>query len=157
MDPHTPVGKSEWVVHEQNRSTSHDNTGVCMFVGAAGGPLESLVPCAAAASGVAYTVDDFVEIGERTWNLERLFNLKAGLTKADDTLPQRLLKEPHKSGPSAGIVVNLDAMLPVYYRERGWSVDGVPTREKLAELRLDVGLILRNSPTDAVAYNESGL
>jgi aldehyde:ferredoxin oxidoreductase len=124
------------VVHEQNRSTSHDNTGVCMFVGAAGGPLESLVPCVAAAWGVPYTVDDFVEIGERTWNLERLFNLKAGLTKADDTLPQRLLKEPHKSGPSAGIVVNLDAMLPVYYRERGWSEDGIPTREKLAELGL---------------------
>jgi aldehyde:ferredoxin oxidoreductase len=97
MDPHTPVGKSEWVVHEQNRSTSHDNTGVCMFVGAAGGPLESLVPCVAAAWGVPYTVDDFVEIGERTWNLERLFNLKAGLTKADDTLPQRLLKEPHRA------------------------------------------------------------
>ncbi len=81
MDPHTPAGKSEWVVHEQNRSTAHDNTGVCMFVGAAGGPLESLVPCTAAATGVPYTLDDFVRIGERTWNLERLFNLKAGLTR----------------------------------------------------------------------------
>ena len=77
-----------------------------------------------------------MQIGERTWNLERLFNLKAGLTKADDTLPQRLLKEPHKRGPSAGIVVDLDAMLPVYYRERGWAEDGVPTHAKLAELGL---------------------
>jgi aldehyde:ferredoxin oxidoreductase len=124
------------VVHEQNRTTVHDNTGVCMFVGAAGGPLEALVPCTAAATGLPFTLDDFVKIGERTWNLERLFNLKAGLTRADDTLPQRLLKEPHKRGPSAGVVVDLDAMLPVYYRERGWSGDGVPTREKLAELGL---------------------
>ncbi len=136
MDPHTPVGKSEWVVHEQNRTTAHDNTGICMFVGGSGGPLESLVPCTAAVRGIPYSIDDFVQIGERTWNLERLFNLEAGLTKADDTLPQRLLKDAHKSGPSAGVVVDLDAMLPVYYRERGWSEDGVPTREKLAELGL---------------------
>ena len=53
MDPHTPVGKSEWVVHEQNRTTAHDNTGICMFVGGSGGPLESLVPCTAAVRGVS--------------------------------------------------------------------------------------------------------
>ncbi len=135
-NPHTPVGKSEWVVHEQNRTTAHDNTGTCLFIGGSGGPLESLVPCTAAVRGVPYSVDDFVKVGERTWNIERLFNLEAGLTAADDTLPQRLLKDAHKSGPSAGVVVDLAAMLPVYYRERGWSEDGVPTREKLAELGL---------------------
>jgi aldehyde:ferredoxin oxidoreductase len=137
MDPHTPVGKSEWVVGEQNRSTAHDNTGTCLFVGASGAPLEALLPCTVAARGVAYTLDDFVKVGERTWNIERMFNLAAGLSKADDTLPKRLLSEPHKSGPSAGVVVKLDAMLPVYYRERGWSSDGVPTREKLVELGLE--------------------
>jgi len=136
MDPHTPVGKSEWVVHEQHRSTAHDATGLCLFVGAAGGPLETFVPITAAATGVPYTLDDFVKIGERTWNLERLWNLRAGFTKADDNLPQRLLKEPHRAGPSAGVTVNLDAMLPVYYRERGWDEAGVPTPAKLAELGL---------------------
>jgi aldehyde:ferredoxin oxidoreductase len=135
-DPHEPAGKSEWVVHEQDRTTAHDNTGTCLFTGASGGALETLVPCTAAARGVAYSIDDFVKIGERTWNVERLFNLAAGLTKADDTLPRRLLQEPHKRGPSAGVVVNLDAMLPVYYRERGWSEEGVPRPEKLAELGL---------------------
>jgi len=135
-NPHTPVGKSEWVVHEQNRTTAHDNTGTCLFTGGSGGPLESLVPCTAAVRGVPYSVDDFVKVGERTWNIERLFNLAAGLTRADDTLPQRLLKDAHTSGPSAGVVVDLAAMLPVYYRERGWTEDGVPTREKLAELGL---------------------
>ncbi len=136
MDPHTTAGKSEWVVHEQNRTTAHDNTGTCLFIGGSGGPLESLVPCTAAVRGIPYTADDFVRIGERTWNLERLFNLRAGLTREDDNLPQRLLKDAHKSGPSAGVVVDLDAMLPVYYRERGWTEEGVPTRDKLAELGL---------------------
>lgn len=137
FDPHVPEGKSEWVAHEQNRTTSHDNTGVCLFVAAGGGPVEKLVPCTAAATGVAYTMDDFVRIGERTWNLERLWNLKAGLTKADDSLPKRLLTEPHKAGPSAGVTVHLDVMLPVYYRERGWDPEGVPTAGKLAELGLE--------------------
>ena len=136
MDPHTTDGKSEWVVHEQDRSTSHDATGLCLFVGFAGGPLETFVPITAAATGVPYTLDDFVKVGERTWNLERLFNLKAGLTKADDTLPKRLLKEPFKSGPSAGVTVDLDAMLPIYYETRGWDEEGVPTAEKLTELGL---------------------
>lgn len=136
FDPHATEGKSEWVAHEQNRSTSHDNTGICLFVGAASAPIEVFAPCTAAATGVPYTVDDFVTIGERTWNLEKLWNLRAGLTKKDDSLPKRLLKEAHKEGPSAGVVVDLDAMLPVYYQVRGWDAEGVPSQEKLAELGL---------------------
>lgn len=138
MDPHTPVGKSEWVADEQNRTTAHDNTGICLFIGAAGSGLDHLAPLTAAATGVDYTVADFVKIGERTWNIERLFNLDAGLTKADDSLPKRLLKTAHTSGPSAGVVVQLEQMLPIYYAERGWNTEGVPTAEKLAELGLAV-------------------
>ena len=136
VDPHGTEGKSEWVIAEQNRSTAHDATGVCLFVAFGGGPLEALAPCTAAATGIDFSIDDFVKIGERTWNLERMWNLKAGLTRADDTLPKRLLKEPHKAGPSKGVTVNLDVMLPIYYKERGWTDEGVPTDDKLAELGL---------------------
>jgi aldehyde:ferredoxin oxidoreductase len=135
FDPHTPVGKSEWVVNEQNRTTSHDATGVCLFTGI-GAPLDDLVACTATATGIPFKLEDFVKAGERTWNLERLWNLKAGVTAADDTLPERLLKEGHKSGPAKGVTVHLDEMLPVYYRTRGWDEQGVPTRQKLAELGL---------------------
>ncbi len=136
MDPHTTEGKSEWVVPEQNRTTAHDNTGVCLFVGATGAPLIEFVDCLSAATGVKYTHDDCLKIGERTWNLERLWNLKAGLTKADDNLPKRLLDDAHTDGPSKGVTVNLDAMLPIYYSERGWDEEGVPSQGKLAELGL---------------------
>jgi len=136
MDPHTPVGKAEWVAAEQNRSTSHDATGICLFTGAAGGTLDDLAACTAAATGVSFDTDDFVKIGERTWNIERLWNLKAGLTSKDDNLPERLLKVPHKSGPAKGVVVHLDQMLPPYYKTRGWDEEGVPTKEKLSELGL---------------------
>ena len=136
MSPHTTEGKSEWVVHEQHRSTAHDNTGICLFTSMAEGPLETLVPCTAAATGIDYTLDEFVKIGERTWNLERLWNLKAGFTAADDTLPKRLLEEGHADGPAAGVTVDLQAMLPVYYRERDWSPEGIPSQQKLLELGL---------------------
>ena len=136
MDPHTTEGKSEWVATEQNRTTSHDNTGICLFVAGAGGPMEKIVPCVAAATGQPYTMDEVLKIGERTWNIERLWNLRAGLTKADDSLPKRLLNEPHKEGPSAGVTVNLKVMLPIYYESRGWDPEGVPSPEKLTELGL---------------------
>jgi aldehyde:ferredoxin oxidoreductase len=134
-DPHSPVGKAEWVAKEQNNTTAHDATGICLFT-MSGSSLEDLVACTAAATGVPYTLEDFVKAGERTWNLERLWNLRAGLSATDDTLPKRLLNEPHRSGPAKGVVVHLDQMLPVYYRARGWGENGVPTPEKLLELGL---------------------
>ncbi|MCS7167517.1 MAG: aldehyde ferredoxin oxidoreductase family protein [Gemmatales bacterium] len=135
IDPHTPHGKAEWVAEEQNRTTAHDNSGICLFT-AIGAPLSDIAECIAAATGIAFTYDDFVRAGERTWNLERLWNLRAGFTDKDDTLPERLLKVPHTSGPSKGVVVHLDEMLPVYYRVRGWDEHGVPRPEKLLELGL---------------------
>ncbi len=135
MKPHVTEGKAEWVAAEQDRTTSHDNSGVCLFTGI-GAPLDDIAACTAAATGVPYTMDEFVKAGERSWNLERLWNLRAGFTAADDTLPERLLKTPHTSGPAKGVVVHLDQMLPTYYRQRGWDPKGVPTREKLAELGL---------------------
>jgi aldehyde:ferredoxin oxidoreductase len=135
VDPHTPAGKAEWVAQEQNRTTAHDATGICLFT-AVGSSLDDLVACTAAATGLPYTLADFVKAGERTWNLERLWNLRAGFTAADDTLPERLLKVPHQSGPAKGVTVHLDQMLPVYYQSRGWDEQGVPTAAKLAELGL---------------------
>ncbi len=135
-DPHSTDGKSEWVAAEQNRTTAHDNTGLCLFIAGAGAPIDAFVPALAAATGVPFTVDDFVKIGERTWNLERLWNMKAGFTRADDNLPKRLLKEAHKDGPSAGVTVDLETMLDQYYEQRGWSEEGFPTKEKLEELGL---------------------
>jgi aldehyde:ferredoxin oxidoreductase len=135
MKPHETKGKAEWVAAEQNRTTAHDASGICLFTGM-GAPLEDIVACTAAATGVPYTLAEFEKAGERTWNLERLWNLAAGFTAADDTLPERLLKVPHKSGPAKGVVVHLDEMLPVYYRTRGWDAEGRPTPEKLRELGL---------------------
>jgi aldehyde:ferredoxin oxidoreductase len=72
---------------------------------------------------------------ERVYNLERMFLLKAGST--EDTLPPRMLDEPLPDGPAKGHVSRLDEMLPEFYKVRGWDENGVPTKEKLAELGLE--------------------
>ncbi len=77
-----------------------------------------------------------VEVGERIWNLEKLFNLKAGLGRKDDTLPKRILEEPADVGTAKGLVCRLDEMLPEYYELCGWDGDGVPKKETLARLGL---------------------
>ena len=84
--------------------------------------------------GESVETDELLLAGERIWNAERLFNLSAGFTRADDTLPARLLNEPVAAGPCAGHVVDLTPMLDEYYRCRGWDDRGVPTGDKLAEL-----------------------
>ena len=87
-----------------------------------------------AATGVPYSTEEFMKAGDRIWNMERLFNLKSGLSAKDDTLPPRMLKDPMPAGPCKGEVNKLDQMLPEYYALRGWGKDGVPTKEKKAEL-----------------------
>jgi len=88
------------------------------------------------ATGAGYTEEALLQAGERIFNLERLFLLKAGFTGKDDTLPRRMLEEPMPDGPAKGHVVELGQMLPEFYRLRGWDEDGVPTGAKLTELGL---------------------
>lgn len=90
-----------------------------------------------AVTGVDMTANEALATGERITNLERAFNLREGLTRKDDSLPERFLKEPMPEGPSKGHAVNLDLMLDEYYEARGWDkASGFPTRRKLEELGL---------------------
>ncbi len=80
--------------------------------------------------------EGFMRTGERIFNLETLFNRRAGLTGADDTLPKRMLEEPMPDGPAKGHVVKLSEMLPEYYKLRGWDKKGNLTPERAQELGL---------------------
>jgi aldehyde:ferredoxin oxidoreductase len=135
MDPHVTDGKAGLGVAFQNLTAALDSSGACLFstFGIGGAELAEML---SALTGVEFTVDEFMKAGERIWNMERLWNLKTGLTTADDTLPVRLLKEPIKTGPSKGLVNRLSEMLPEYYKLRGWDDAGVPTKAKLKELAL---------------------
>jgi len=87
--------------------------------------------------GYEMTAEEFRKTGERIYNLERAYILREGFTRADDTLPPRLLEDPLPEGPAEGHIVNLDVLLDAYYNYRGWDEQGRPTKEKLEELELD--------------------
>jgi len=76
------------------------------------------------------------KVGERVTTLARLFNVREGFTKKDDTLPARCLSEPLSSGPAKGHVIDLDGMRTEYYQLMGWDENGVPKKEKVKELQL---------------------
>ncbi|MDH4248578.1 MAG: aldehyde ferredoxin oxidoreductase family protein [Deltaproteobacteria bacterium] len=134
-DPLTSKGKAGLVKDFQDATAVFDSSGLCLFTSFAW-KLSDLQPQIAAGCGEEFTMEKLNEIGERIWNMERQFNMAAGLTGKDDTLPKRLLKEAAKTGPAKGKVAELDVMLPEYYELRGWSKDGVPKAETTKRLGL---------------------
>ncbi|HBB17377.1 MAG TPA: aldehyde ferredoxin oxidoreductase [Syntrophus sp. (in: bacteria)] len=135
LDNLATEGKAQWTITFQDLTAALDSSGACLFV-TFGIGADELVAMISQATGVPYSTEEFMKIGARIWNLERLFNLKAGLSAKDDTLPPRMLKDPLPAGPCKGQVNKLDQMLPEYYTLRGWDSAGVPTKKKLAELGL---------------------
>jgi len=134
FDDQTGTGKAEPCKTSQDRQAAVDSTGVCMFVD---WETEDFAAQIDAACEGHWDAARLFETGERIWNLERMFNLSAGFTAADDTLPDRLLKDPCPSGTAKGKVNELAKMLPEYYSLRGWTNDGRPTSETLERLGLD--------------------
>lgn len=128
-------GKPEMTVIFQNLTTAVDSLILCEFTMFA---LETVqyAKLLSAATGIEFADEEVMKIGERIWNIERLYNLREGITAKDDTLPKRLMEEPMPEGPSKGRVNMLSKMLPSYYQFRGWDEKGVPTKEKLQELGL---------------------
>ena len=135
LDRFASEGKAGLLIVLQHTSAVIDSIGMCKFVNFAIGD-EFFARMLSAVTGLHYEVQDLQTAGERIWNLERLYNLQAGFSRADDTLPPRLLAEPLEKGGSRGRTVDLDAMLSEYYRFRGWTQDGVPTPRKLDALGL---------------------
>ncbi len=136
LDPQKLEGKAEWVKIFQDLTAVIDSEGLCLFSSFALN-ADDYRDLLAAATGWDITTEELMKIGERIWNLERVFNLKAGIDPEEDKLPKRFLEEPMPDGPNKGAVVKLDELLPKYYEVRGWTKDGIPTEEKLKELEIE--------------------
>ena len=135
MERFSTSGKPETVIIFQDLVAAIDSLALCEFTAFA---LETVqyTKLLSSATGIEFTDENIMTIGERIWNLERLYNLREGFSAEDDTLPKRLLEEPMPEGPSKGRVNMLSKMLPSYYSFRGWNSKGEPTKEKLKELGL---------------------
>ena len=136
LDPQVTDGKATWTKIFQDFTAVVDSVGVCLFTTFAIGVPQFANFCKAA-TGLDYSDEALLQAGDRIYNLERLFNLEAGVDPSQDTLPKRLLNDPIPDGPLKGEVARLDQMLPEYYELRGWSTKGIPTKKKLQELGLN--------------------
>ncbi|MFB6082282.1 MAG: aldehyde ferredoxin oxidoreductase family protein [Halanaeroarchaeum sp.] len=90
--------------------------------------------------GYDVTVDDMRQVGERAWNMTRLFNVREGFSRAEDSIPERIKVPTQDAGPATGKALNqetFESMLDEYYDKRGWTDQGVPTEETLARLDID--------------------
>lgn len=135
LDPHVTEGKATWLKIFQDFTAVVDSAGVCLFT-TFGIGVPQFTKFLNAAIGTELNDESVLAAGDRIYNLERLFNLRAGIDPSQDTLPKRILQEPLPDGPVKGDVCRLAEMLPQYYQERGWSKEGVPTEEKLQALGL---------------------
>lgn len=86
-------------------------------------------------TGFKMNIGRFIAAGERGFNLERMINIRQGLTASDDTLPKRLMVELQRSDDKHS-KVKLERMLKKYYKIRGWDENGVPSQSRLKRLAL---------------------
>jgi aldehyde:ferredoxin oxidoreductase len=137
IDPFSIEFKTEFVKSQQDLFTVINSSVTCLFT-IFSLSLRHIVQFLHSATGIESfsSSEEVLRSGERINNLVRLFNLREGLTKGDDTLPKRFLSEPLKEGPSRDRVVDLETMLKEYYFVRGWDEEGVPTPETLKKLGL---------------------
>ncbi len=141
LDRFTVKGKAKPLKDLQELFTIYDCMVLCKFGArnAFANSWDNMLILCNAATGFGYTLEDLKKVGARVWTVERLFNLREGLSRKDDTLPERLFTLPIPDGPSKGAVVNKDDFekeLDSYYSEWGWTKDGVPTKEALERLGL---------------------
>ena len=142
FDRRGTADKPAFAVRSQHFTALGDSLVMCRFTSERGFGLFIGDPYATmvrAVTGWDVTVDELERVGERIINLERLFNVREGVRRAQDVLPWKVMHEPIPEGPSAGMhcpPAELSAMLDDYYALRGWDADGVPTSARLAALGL---------------------
>ena len=133
LDRRSFNGKAALVRHFQNLTAAMDSMVMCPFSMLAIGEGE-LAAMLSHVTGKKYTGEDMLTAGERIFNLERMFNLKAGFSRKDDMLPERFFGEDGIDMDEFGKAIS------EYYHFRGWDDDGIPTEEKLKRLGISRGV-----------------
>jgi aldehyde:ferredoxin oxidoreductase len=132
--PDSFQGKAQMVINDQNLNSVKWTGIFCDFWAITAPDIATLV---SAGTGHSYTPEEALHIGERIWNVGRLFNVREGFGRQDDMPPPALFNRPLRNGKAAGKVYThaaYEAALDEYYALRGWDREGVPTPEKLAAL-----------------------
>lgn len=130
-------GKGEFVAKLQNLMSLFDSAKLCKFTLFTGIKAHHVVEWLNIVVGWDMSLDEFMKAGERIFNLKRMYNVRCGISRKDDTLPPRALIMKRGAGGASENLPPLGEMLSEYYKYRGWDELGIPTKEKLASLDLD--------------------
>jgi aldehyde:ferredoxin oxidoreductase len=129
-------GKAALAAKSQNLMGMMDSLKLCKFILFGGITVTHIIKWYQDVTGGEMTADQFGKTGERIFNLKRLYNVLMGISRKDDTLPLRSLTSKRVGKGITPNLPPLGQMLGEYYEYRGWSEEGIPTPEKLAELGL---------------------
>jgi len=117
-----------------------DILGICKFFVYNDLGLPELAELVSSLTGWDIDGKKLLSIGERVYNLQRMFNVREGIRRIDDMLPERCLKLPEfgeYSSVEGCEIKDYERMLDEYYKARGWSREtGIPTKNKLEQLGL---------------------
>ena len=138
IDRFSTEGKGEKVATMENFMCVYDSIGLCKF-SRGFFLIDKLREVIKAVTGLEFTEDELLRIGERIHTMKGNFNVLQGVTRKDWLLPPRILEDPIPDGPSKGSKISVEEMnrmLDDYMAFRKWTSDGVPTPEKLKELEI---------------------
>ena len=134
---YTEGGEGLLNFHAQNLMGLMDSLKMCKFTIYGGVNVTEICEWYEAVTGVKTSVKEMAETGERIFNLKRLYNIRLGLRRKDDRLPERILSTPRRDEGTGDYTPDLEPMLDEYYRVRGWDNDGVPKPETVERLGLN--------------------
>ncbi|MBP1716388.1 MAG: aldehyde:ferredoxin oxidoreductase, partial [Deltaproteobacteria bacterium] len=129
-------GKGEAAAKTQNIMGLFDSLKVCKFAMFGGLKMTPILGWYNMVTGIPLTMEEFLKTGERIFNLKRMYNVRCGISRKDDTLPGRFLTLKHQGEGLTPNLPPLGQMLADYYEYRGWNEEGIPTPEKLRDLGL---------------------
>lgn len=129
-------GKGALAAWTQNIMNVLDSVKSCKFAQNGGWTLGPVTEGFKFVTGRSENLNEMILIGERSFNLKRLINVDRRIRRKDDNLPKRMLTLPRTAEGYTPNLPPLSEMLDEYYQKRGWSLDGIPTKETIERLAL---------------------
>jgi len=136
LDKYSIEGKAEMVVKMQNYMAILDSLKICKFLIFYEASPKKILEWLNLITDWNLDFNEFLKVGERIYNIKRIFNCSLGMTRKDDNLPSRVLTYRKDDNDMFGKIINLNKLLDDYYKLRGWDKNGIPTKKKLEELDL---------------------
>jgi aldehyde:ferredoxin oxidoreductase len=134
LDRFESEGKAEMVIKVQDVMSLWENLALCKFSVLGGVQLQDIGQWLKSITGWDLSLEDLIEIGERSFTLKRKLNVGWGISRKNDSLPLRVLTHRVSDGGAGDHLPPFNIMLADYYERRGWSKEGIPEQETLNRL-----------------------